>query len=242
MNRRQFLASPLLLAAQTPSPNLPKRLRVACVGGHPDDPESGCGGTLRLYAEQGHEVTVVYLTRGEAGIAGTAADKAAAIRSAEAETACRILGAQPRFAGQIDGATEITPQRIEQLAQILTGLNPDVILTHWPVDTHPDHAIAGHLTLRICLAKLPAAVLYFFEVLTGRQTLNFHPTDYVDIHSSRDAKRRATFAHKSQKPEEWYSLHEDMEKFRGAECGVPAAEGFVHLARLTKGTAARLLP
>ena len=43
---------------------------MVCVGAHPDDPESGCGGTLARYAAAGHRVTVLYLTRGEAGIAG----------------------------------------------------------------------------------------------------------------------------------------------------------------------------
>src|SRR5712692_10352058 len=48
----------------------PGSLSVVCVGAHPDDPESGCGGTLAMYAAQGHRVTVIYLTRGERGIPG----------------------------------------------------------------------------------------------------------------------------------------------------------------------------
>src|SRR6266852_4782593 len=83
-------------------------LRIVCVGAHPDDPESGCGGTLARYASAGHAVTVIYLTRGEAGIAGKSHEEAAAIRTAEAEAACKILGGKPIFAGQIDGATEVT--------------------------------------------------------------------------------------------------------------------------------------
>ena len=31
-----------------------KKLKIVCVGGHPDDPESGCGGTLALLAAEGH--------------------------------------------------------------------------------------------------------------------------------------------------------------------------------------------
>src|SRR6266481_4836601 len=58
-------------------------LRIVCVGAHPDDPESGCGGTLARYASAGHAVTIVYLTRGERGIAGKSFDEAARIRSAE---------------------------------------------------------------------------------------------------------------------------------------------------------------
>src|SRR5882757_6678862 len=82
-----------------------QKKKIVCVGGHPDDPESGCGGTLARYTALGHTVTIIYLTRGEAGIQGKSHDEAATIRSAECEAACKILGAKPVFAGQIDGAT-----------------------------------------------------------------------------------------------------------------------------------------
>jgi LmbE family N-acetylglucosaminyl deacetylase len=45
------LAAPLAAAE--------KPLRIVCVGAHPDDPESGCGGTLARYAELGHRVTII---------------------------------------------------------------------------------------------------------------------------------------------------------------------------------------
>src|SRR5260370_414134 len=70
--RRHFnqLLGPGLSAAQArPDPSESRRpLKIVCVGAHPDDPESGCGGTLARYAELGHRVTVLYLTRGERGI------------------------------------------------------------------------------------------------------------------------------------------------------------------------------
>jgi hypothetical protein len=31
-----------------------KKLKIVYVGGHPDDPESGCGGTLAKYSAAGH--------------------------------------------------------------------------------------------------------------------------------------------------------------------------------------------
>src|SRR5437762_4904276 len=94
------------------------RLKVVCVGGHPDDPESGCGGTLARYAALGHSVTIVYLTRGERGIAGRSLDEAARIRSAECEAACRVIGAKPVFFGQIDGATEVTRAQVDTMQRL----------------------------------------------------------------------------------------------------------------------------
>lgn len=228
--------------AQERRGDTPRPMRVVCIGGHPDDPESGCGGTLRLYAEQGHAVTVAYLTRGEAGIKGADARSAAATRTAECEAACRILGVKHTFLGQIDGATEITPARITDFTDRLVQLQPDVVLTQWPLDTHNDHAIAGQLTLRACLTKLRETPLYFFEVYTGHQTLLFHPTDYVDVTATRDVKKKATYAHRSQDPDRWYPHHEHMERFRGYEAGVEAAEAFVRLATTTRSRPGRVLP
>ena len=128
-SRRQLLAAApaALLSAQEPSQS---RLRVVCVGGHPDDPESGCGGTLARYAALGHVVTILYLTRGEAGVAGKNHEEAARIRSAECEAACKILGARAVFAGQIDGATMVDAKAAESLRRLIAAENADVVLTH----------------------------------------------------------------------------------------------------------------
>jgi LmbE family N-acetylglucosaminyl deacetylase len=224
---------PALATAQDRASAPRRALSVVCVGAHPDDPESGCGGTLALYAERGHRVTVIYLTRGEAGIRGKSHQEAATIRTAEAEQACRILGARLVFAGQIDGATEINRVRTEALAALLSAEQPDVLLTHWPIDTHPDHQAASLLTLRAHLASPRGrSSLYFFEVDTGAQTMGFLPTAFVDITPTREKKKAALFAHRSQDGEAIYrDYHQAMEDFRGREIGAKAAEAFVPLAR-----------
>jgi N-acetylglucosamine malate deacetylase 1 len=207
------------------------RLTVVCVGGHPDDPESGCGGTLARYAALGHAVTVVYLTRGERGISGKSLDEAARIRSAESQAACNIIGAKPVFVGQIDGATEVTQAHVDAMTRLLAAANPDVVFTHWPVDTHMDHQVASMLTIRAWM-RLRTAQLYFFEVNTGSQTEGFLPNTYVDISSVVEQKKSALFAHVSQDGQGiWRQHHEIMAQWRGREAGVAAAEAFVHLNR-----------
>jgi LmbE family N-acetylglucosaminyl deacetylase len=150
-SRRQVLAltAPLLADAQS---RPTAALKIVCTGGHPDDPESGCGGTLARYAAMGHAVTIVYLTRGEAGIPGKSHDEAASTRSAECAAACKILGATPLFAGQIDGATVVDGKAAESFGRILAAERPDVVLTQWPIDTHMDHQAASTLTFRAWLA------------------------------------------------------------------------------------------
>ena len=204
---------------------------MLCVGGHPDDPESGCGGTLARYAALGHAVTILYLTRGERGIEGKSLDEAARIRSAESEAACQILGAQARFFGQIDGATELSRAHMDSMRRIFTTAKPDIVFTHWPIDTHPDHQVASILAIRGWMG-LPTTHLYFFEVNAGSQTQGFLPNTYVDISAVVEQKKTALFAHVSQDGRGiWREHHEVMAQWRGREAGVAAAEAFVHVDR-----------
>jgi len=242
INRRTFLttstaaSAPLLLEiaganrqAHAAEPARAK-LKVVCVGAHPDDPESGCGGTLIRYATLGHSVIVLYLTRGERGIRNTALEDAARIRSAEAEHACKLMGSEARFFGQIDGDTHITREDLDRMSKLLGSEKPDVVLTHWPIDTHIDHQIAAILAIRACLLINPRPQLYFFEVDAGSQTRGFQPNTYVDISDSLEKKKAALFIHKSQDGEAiWREHHQIMAAWRGREIGVNAAEGFVRL-------------
>ncbi len=230
-SRRQFLTLPALAAAGQTSPGrMPK---IVCVGGHPDDPESGCGGTLARYGALGAHVTIIYLTRGEAGIPHKSHTEAAAIRSAECEAACRILGAKPVFAGQIDGATVVDSAAADSLRKLIFAEDPDVVFAQWPIDSHLDHQAASTLTYRAWLAARGRFELYYYEVDLGDQTMGFHPTDYVDIVQVREKKKAALFAHKSQDGERIYrEFHQVMESYRGRESGCEAAEAFVHLARV----------
>jgi LmbE family N-acetylglucosaminyl deacetylase len=231
-SRRHFLAAAAALPGLLAADAAAEPLHVVCVGAHPDDPESGCGGTLARYAAAGHRVTVIYLTRGEAGISSKSHDEAAAVRTREAEAACKLLGAKAVFAGQIDGATEINRARADSLRKLLLAEAPDVVFTHWPIDTHPDHQAASLLTLRAYLAGPRRFPLCFFEVNSGSQTMGFMPTAYVDITAVLDKKKAALFAHTSQDGRGiWRQHHEIMATFRGRELGVAAAEAFALLPR-----------
>ena len=241
--RRSFLANasvlaaPLLLAVQSPpltanAAEAARRLKIICVGGHPDDPESGCAGTLSRYAELGHSVSVLYLTRGERGIRGKGLDESGKIRTAECEKACQVMGVQPKFFGQIDGATEMTRAHVQAMTKIFEDERPDVLFTHWPVDTHMDHQVACFLTIQAWMALGERAHLYFFEVNTGSQSQGFLPNTYVDVTPVLEKKKKALLEHVSQNGEEiWREHHEVIAQWRGREAGVKAAEAFVHLVR-----------
>jgi len=206
-----------------------KKLNILCLGAHPGDPEFGCGGTMARYSEAGHKVTFLYLTRGEASDPNKTHAEMAAMRTKEAETACKILNATPRFAGQIDGDSVLNKEQAQKVGQLILDENPDIVFTQWPVDGHPDHQVTGLLALTAWVRAQRKFHLYFYEVNTGVETMAFAPTDYVDITSYRDKKKAAMFAHKTQDPINTYNDYfAPLETFRGLEAGVKAAEAFIH--------------
>ena len=208
-----------------------RKLKVVVAGAHPDDPESSAGGAMARYADLGHEVVALYLTRGEAGIPGKSHQEAARIRTAEAEKACAILKARPVFAGQIDGSSEVTNAAYTQFAKLLAAEKPDLVFAPWPVDTHRDHRATSLLVYDAWLRMDQSFELYYTEVESGSQTQTFRPTRLVDITATEARKRAACYAHASQNPDDFYSLHALMNRFRGAELGVKYAEAFVRHAQ-----------
>src|SRR3954453_14927879 len=68
--------------ASTPQP---RKLKVIVTGGHPGDPEYGCGGTVARYTDLGHEVVLLYLNRGEGGSPKLPPGELGALRTTEAK-------------------------------------------------------------------------------------------------------------------------------------------------------------
>jgi LmbE family N-acetylglucosaminyl deacetylase len=170
------------------------------------------------------------LTTGEAGIEGKSHNEAAAIRKQEAISACKILNAKPVFVGQIDGDTVVSNDTLKHLQQLIAIEKPDVVFTHWPIDSHKDHQCASLLTMQTWVRSGDKFSLYFFEVCTGEQTMAFHPTELVDISDTQEQKRKSIYCHVSQDPPGIYGCgHASMEDFRGRELGVKAGEGFVRM-------------
>ena len=190
-------------------------LKILVTGAHPDDPESGCGGTICTFKGLGHEVAVLYLTRGEAGIGGITYDEAAEIRTAEAIEACKVMGVRQLFAGQIDGNTYINKEAYTTMARIIDKEKPHVVFTHWPIDAHPDHRVNSNLVYNTWNwfqgDASKAFDLYYYEVMTGEQTQNFHPTHFIDITKFTCINLPEPFKHVSQNAAEWFSYHKKMD-------------------------------
>jgi LmbE family N-acetylglucosaminyl deacetylase len=204
-------------------------LNIVCIGAHPGDPEFGCGGTMARLAKAGHKVYFFYLTRGEAYDAKQSFSTSGALRTKEAETSCGILNATPVFIGQTDGDTVYNKDWRERTAKMLMDIQPAIVFTQWPMDTHPDHQVAGLIGISAWTMSRKSFELFFYEVNTGSESIQFFPTDHVDITMVREQKKSALLAHQTQQPQQVYDdFFRTMEEFRGLEAGVKAAEAFIH--------------
>ena len=202
--------------------------KVLVIGAHPDDPESMCAGTMLKLKAMGAEVVAVYFTSGEAGIVGKTHEQARTIRQAEARKACEVLGVRAVFMTQTDGNAEVNKERYAEMKALIEAEQPDMVITHWPIDSHRDHRVCSILVYDAWRMTGRGFDLYYSEVMTGMQTQNFTPTLWVDITDYRDKKIKAYLCHESQELEGAVKeYHDTMERMRGMECQAKYAEAFV---------------
>ncbi len=207
-------------------PTRPEKLKIIVTGGHPGDPEYGCGGTIARYSDGGHDVLMLYLNQGDPQ--ETRSRPASPVRKAEALRAAEILGARTAFAGQIDAHAVIDAEHTEAFHSQIAAEHPDVVFTHWPIDNHADHRAMSILVYDAWRRMGKSFALYYYEVSNGEDTVQFSPTHYVDIGKTEERKRQACFAHTSQSPERYYRVQEAVTHLRGLDCGYRQAESFIH--------------
>jgi N-acetylglucosamine malate deacetylase 1 len=216
---------PLISTAEE-SPTTKPRLKVIVTGGHPGDPEYGCGGTIARFSDSGHEVVILYLNKGEW------TDKPGydpgPVRVGEATKACEILKARTVFAGQIDAKAVVDGAHYDDFRRLIEAEQPDVMFTQWPIDNHRDHRAVSLLTYDAWLRMGRKFALFYYEVSNGEDTVQFAPTHYVDITGAESRKRQACYAHASQAPDKFYALQEMVMRMRGIESGHKHAEGYIH--------------
>ena len=201
--------------------------KVLVIGAHPDDPETMCGGTILKLKAMGVEVVSVYLTSGEAGIKGKTHEEARTIRQAEARRACEAMGVHPVFMTQIDGNAEVNKERYAEMLALIEAEKPDMVITHWPIDSHRDHRVCAVLVYDAWRQSGYSFDLYYGEVMTGLQTQNFTPTLWVDITNYKAQKEKAYMCHESQGMAEVKEYHDTMERMRGMEHQTHHAEAFI---------------
>lgn len=228
MNRRELLKATGMTAmtsavgrSSAAAPEPTRKFKIIVTGGHPGDPEYGCGGTIARLTAAGHQVVLLYLNDG-------AWETSAPVRIAEAKKACEILKARPVWAGQANGHAIVDDAHYDAFQKIVAAENPDAVFTQWFIDNHPDHRAIANLTYESWNRLKRRFALYYFEVSNGEDTMQFNaPTHHVDITGVLETKKNACYAHASQSPDKFYALQDAVALFRGLAGGYNRAEAFI---------------
>jgi LmbE family N-acetylglucosaminyl deacetylase len=232
---------------------------VLAVGAHPDDLEILCGGTLARFVQGGHEVVMCHATRGDRGSFVHSSAEIAALRGEEAKQAAAVCGAEEATLGLSDGEVNAAdPSQRRLVVDLVRDTRPDLIITHSPGDYMGDHNeisklvfdCSFHATLPLYETGKPhhgtVTPIYYMDTLMG---LGFQPSEYVDVSDVIDTKTQMLEAHASQLT--WLRDHDGVDvveqmravsRFRGLQCGVQFAEGFVPCLTWLRPTTKRLLP
>ena len=234
-------------------------MRVLAVGAHPDDLEILCGGTLARYVQEGHEVVMCHATRGNRGSFEHTSEEIARLRGEEARRAAEVAGAEYVSLGFSDCEVIASdPDQRRAVVDLVRDARPDLIITHYPSDYMSDHDeiaklvfdCSFHATLPLYETGKPhhslVTPIFYMETVMG---IGFTPIEYVDVSSTIDTKVAMLEAHESQLT--WLRDHDGVDiveqmktttRFRGQQCGVAYAEGFVPCSTWLRGSTRRLLP
>jgi N-acetylglucosamine malate deacetylase 1 len=222
-----------------------KKSSVLIVAAHPDDEVLGCGGTIARFCAEGRDVHVLLLADGESSRdsleQGIDSGKIPARTSSAEEAACILECLSVEVCNLPDNRLDsldlldivrIIEDRVERT-------KAGTVFTHFYGDGNVDHRIVHEAVLAACRPQPGHSVkeLFFFEVPSSTewrppQSANpFTPGLFVDITSTLEKKIKAMAAYKDElrafpHPRSVQAI-EALARWRGATCGVFAAEAFV---------------
>ena len=192
------------------------------------------------------------MTAGDCGSATTPREEIARIRYAEAQAAAELLGARYACAGLMDVEVFSNAENLRRVVDCMRRFDPDIVITHSPVDYMLDHEEASRLVRGATFAMAmpnydtrqnpPAKrgratpALYYADAMEGTDPMGqrIYPHFYVDISKQLSKNARCSSRHASQR--EWLRSHHGIDEYLdrmtawaagyGSECGFAYAEGF----------------
>jgi len=233
-------------------------MRVLGVGAHPDDLEILSAGTLAKYANDGHQIVMCHVCKGDKGHFHIPNDELARIRRKEAQLSASRIGAETVCLDLPDCEVFNDRPTLVLFLDLIRSAKPDIIITHSPTDYMPDHFVVSQLVYDASFhATLPnfktsvsphdkVAPMFYMDNVAG---VDFEPTEYVDVSGFIEMKKAMMECHQSQVV--WLKEHDNLDivdfieecaKYRGLQCGVPFAEAFRPVNRWPRLRTERLLP
>ncbi|MBW7884255.1 MAG: PIG-L family deacetylase [Caldilineaceae bacterium] len=189
--------------------------RAFAIVAHPDDIEFMMAGTLALLGEAGYELHYMTVANGSCGSVNQDARTIAEQRRQESLDAAAVIGAV--YHESLCDDMEIYYERhlLQRIASRMRKVEPEIILTHPPVDYMEDHMNTCRLVLSAAFVRgMPNYPVQPGRAPTEQPVAIYHalpyglrdplrrrvqPDFYVDITSKLDTKRTMLAKHRSQK-------------------------------------------
>jgi len=192
---------------------------VLALFAHPDDAEFLCAGTLTHLSNLGATLHIATMTAGDCGSAVMPPSKIARLRRKEAARAASMVGASYASLAEKDLSIFYDRRTLVKVMELVRRVNPELVLTHSPVDYMVDHETTSRLVQTTCfggvapnyrtpargartrppLSRVPH--LYYAEPFGGRDILGqeIRPKIFVDITSTLARKLEMLDCHASQR-------------------------------------------
>ena len=185
--------------------------RAVAVVAHPDDLEYGAAAAVARWTGQGRQVAYLLATRGEAGIAGMAPDRAGPLREEEERRGAAVVGVgEVSFLGYADGLLEYGIPLRRDLTAAFRRLQPQVVITMsfdltWGDDgpvNHSDHRAIGLSVLDACRDTanewvFPEAGPPWPGIRHMYVGASNRPTHFTDVSATIDAGIASLRAHRA---------------------------------------------
>jgi len=222
--------------------------RVLGIFSHPDDVEMVCAGTLSLFRKAGWEVHIATMAPGDKGTAELSREEISRIRKAEAARAAEVIGARYHCLELEDLYILYDRESLNKTTALIRSIQPSVVFTSSPNDYMADHELTSLIVQAACFASgvknmevevppyEPVPWLYYADPMEGKDILGkaVIPSMYVNITGEIEIKEQMLARHESQR--NWLLTHHKIDEYilamkrfasqRGAETGIPYAEGF----------------
>ena len=233
-----------------------ERLSILNIGGHPKDAILYAGGTMANHVALGDRVCALapyngmrtHLVAVDAfAETGDMPDWDAHVedRKRELVEAAGDLGVTDvRFLGHDDDVAIPDKQIINEIADVIGEVRPDIIITHWPYDSVPAHASATQMTLIALDAaggirpgkpyRPHKVAQIFFHVWPGETNVQESlfprvPTTLIDIGDVAEKKAKAMSRFESQylDSKDGKNSGPKLADFAAIHLRVPEAESFL---------------
>jgi len=199
-----------------------QKLRILCLGAHPDDIEIGCGGTIQRLIKEVHEAHFFWVVFSGDGKRGKEAYEGARVFLNKVKS--KKIEVQQFRESYFPFVGAPIKDYFEKLKK---EFSPDIVFTHYINDAHQDHRLISNLTWNTFRDHF----ILEYEVPKYDGDLG-NPNIYVHLNES-DVQRKIKYIcdiFRTQKEKQWFTeeTFRSILRIRGVESNSPSnyAEAF----------------